>query len=91
MAAAKTTYQTTTPPAGGVRTNQCPPGTAAAHSMHAVRKDATARAAWLNTSGQKLPKGAHSRLITPASRMTNAAGITSRFMPSATGEKRLKK
>ena len=38
-------FITSTPAAGGVLTNQCPPGTDAAHWMHPVRNDATTRAA----------------------------------------------
>ncbi len=85
------TYQPITPAAGGVRMNQCPPGTSAAHWMHDVRNVRHRAAAWLNTSEPKPLSGAHSRLITPAIRMTKAAGITSRFMASATGENKLKK
>ena len=41
----KRPYHAAMPHNGGDRMNQCPPGMAAAHSMHLVKNNATAKAA----------------------------------------------
>ena len=56
-----------------------------------ARNAANPQAEKLNVSETHPENGAHNRLITPESKMQKAEGITSRFMPSATGENRLKK
>jgi len=59
--------------------------------MHPAKPAAKSAAAWLKVSANQPDSGAPSKLNTPDIRMPNAAGITSRFMPSAIGENRLKK